>query len=118
MPIILKQHTSLSRTLSSHDFVTTSDLCYHDVSSDEENDYDYEEEDNNPDFEEDRKCSQSVKKVTDSYITKYNEDNGRKPHSGFDNTYRRCLSHFFAWMGTYKRKYGKCIVEFFNNSIH
>ena len=95
-----------------------SDLCDDAFSSDEWSDYEYEEEDNNACFEGHNEYSRLARKVIDIYITRCNNDNWRKPHSGFDITYRRCLGHFFARIDTCKRKYGNFIFECFNNNIY
>ena len=88
------------------------------VSSDDEIDYESENEDTNVACEENHECGKLVKIITDIYIAKCNTENGRKEYSGFDITYRRYLGHFFAWLGTHKRKYGKCIVECHSKNIH
>ena len=51
-------------------------------------------------------------------MQKCNSENGRLPCSGFDNTCRRYLSRYMIWIGTCRKKHGKCIVKDHNNNVH
>ena len=65
---------------------------------------------NGPNHWEDKHC-QEVKKVVLKIIENRNVTAGRKKHSGFDHRHEDLISHYMAWIGTRKRKHGKCIVE-------
>ena len=95
-----------------------SHLCDNAVSSDDKSDFESVEEDNDADYEGGDEYSRLVRKVSDIQITRCNKENGRKQCSGFVITCRQHLGHFFAWMGTHKRKHGKCTVECHNKNIH
>ena len=71
------------------------------IDSDEESLHDSSEEDNAYEDEamRDKHC-RDVKKSVDFYMQQCNTENGRLPHSGFDVTCRRYLSHYMNWIGT------------------